>query len=125
MNLVAKEFVASRKDKKGVLILSEKAGAATELNGALLINAFDKTATSSAIYQALIMSENEQTDRMHLMQYRVKTYNVFRWADEFLLQLQDTKEEVKEFADGKNEHDKIFGHEYFVIEFMQSFYGKF
>lgn len=95
MNLVAKEFVASRKDKKGVLILSEKAGAATELNGALLINAFDKTATSSAIYQALIMSENEQTDRMHLMQYRVKTYNVFRWADEFLLQLQDTKEKQK------------------------------
>jgi len=35
------------------------------------------------------------------------------------------KEEVKEFTDGKNEHDKIFGHEYFVIEFMQSFYGKF
>ena len=37
----------------------------------------------------------------------------------------EEKEEVKEFADGKNEHDKIFGHEYFVIEFMQSFYGKF
>ncbi len=95
MNLVAKEFVASRKDKKGILILSEMAGAATELNGALLINPFDKTATSSAIHQALIMSENEQTDRMDLMQYRVKTYNVFRWADEFILQLHDTKEKQK------------------------------
>lgn len=95
MNLVAKEFVASRKDKKGILILSEMAGAATELNGALLINPFDKTATSSAIHQALIMSESEQIDRMDLMQYRVKTYNVFRWADEFLLQMQDTKEKQK------------------------------
>ncbi|HRG46456.1 MAG TPA: bifunctional alpha,alpha-trehalose-phosphate synthase (UDP-forming)/trehalose-phosphatase [Leptospiraceae bacterium] len=95
MNLVAKEFVASRKDKKGILILSEMAGAATELNGALLINPFDKTATSSAIHQALIMSENEQSDRMDLMQYRVKTYNVFRWADEFILQLHDTKEKQK------------------------------
>jgi trehalose 6-phosphate synthase/phosphatase len=92
MNLVAKEFVASRKDNKGVLILSEKAGAATELNGALLINAFDKVATAKAILQAIEMSESEQSDRMKLMQYRVKTYNVFRWADEFLDQLREVKE---------------------------------
>lgn len=98
MNLVAKEFVASRKDKKGVLILSEKAGAATELNGALLINAFDKIETAKAILQALEMSDLEQADRMKLMQYRVKRYDVFRWADEFLIQLDEVKEKQKKVS---------------------------
>ena len=98
MNLVAKEFVASRKDLRGVLILSEKAGASTELNGALLINAFDKMATAKAIYQAIDMHESEQMDRMKLMQYRVKTYDVFRWADEFLSELFEVKTKQKKVS---------------------------
>jgi trehalose 6-phosphate synthase/phosphatase len=96
MNLVAKEFVASRKDRQGVLILSDKAGAATELNGALLINPFDKIETAKAIGQAINMPATEQTDRMKLMQYRVKNYDVFRWADEFITQLNDIKEKQKQ-----------------------------
>ncbi len=91
MNLVAKEFIASRKDEKGVLILSEMAGSAMELGEAIQINPTDKNEISLAIKQALIMPEKEQRLRILSMQQRIKNYDVFHWANDFITQLDKVK----------------------------------
>jgi trehalose 6-phosphate synthase len=85
MNLVAKEFVASRDDEKGVLILSTFAGASRELMEALMVNPFDARATAEAIDIALRMDVDEQADRMRLMRSVVSENNVFYWAGRMLL----------------------------------------
>jgi len=87
MNLVAKEFVAARNDGKGVLILSQFAGAAKELKDAIIINPYNGEQTADAIYQALTMSASEQQLRMEKMREVVKNYNIFRWSAEFLRSL--------------------------------------
>jgi trehalose 6-phosphate synthase len=85
MNLVAKEFVAARDDELGVLILSLFAGAARELNEALIVNPYDEHGVGEAIGRALKMSENEQRERMRLMRDQIRTRNVYRWAGQMLL----------------------------------------
>jgi trehalose 6-phosphate synthase/phosphatase len=95
MNLVAKEFVASRADKKGVLILSELAGAANELSEALLVNPMDENEMAAAIHQALTMPEDEQGRKLELMQKRLIDYDVTNWVNDFLQQLNDTKDRQK------------------------------
>jgi trehalose-6-phosphate synthase len=85
MNLVAKEFVAARDDEQGVLILSGFAGASRELAEALIVNPYDLESVSTAIGQALGMSEKEQRDRMRLMRDVVRNRNVYRWAGQMLL----------------------------------------
>lgn len=90
MNLVAKEYVASRKDQ-GVLILSELAGAASELGEALLVNPFDPGDVASAIHQALNMSPDTQQYKLGLLQNRLKEYSVNHWINDFLKQLAETK----------------------------------
>jgi trehalose 6-phosphate synthase/phosphatase len=92
MNLVAKEYVASCIDK-GVLILSELTGAANELNEALLVNPTDVDEVASAIDTALNMPLVEQRSRLSYMQRRLKNYDVFKWMDEFLDCLIETKKE--------------------------------
>lgn len=87
MNLVAKEFVASRQDKKGVLILSETAGAASELGEAILVNPTDRVAIADSIYKALTMPAAEQAERNEEMQKRLQTYDVAKWGEDFLSQL--------------------------------------
>jgi trehalose 6-phosphate synthase/phosphatase len=87
MNLVAKEFVASRVDGEGVLVLSEFAGAATELHGALVVNPYDVDAVAEAIYGALSMAPDERRARMSALRDRVTTYDVHAWAASFLEQL--------------------------------------
>ncbi|MBK8498546.1 MAG: bifunctional alpha,alpha-trehalose-phosphate synthase (UDP-forming)/trehalose-phosphatase [Flavobacteriales bacterium] len=87
MNLVAKEFVAARKDRRGVLILSETAGAANELGGAILINPTDRDAIAGALHAALEMPAEEQSLRMAEMQQRLTRYDVVRWAEDLLDQL--------------------------------------
>jgi trehalose 6-phosphate synthase/phosphatase len=96
MNLVAKEFVASRKDKKGVLILSELAGAARELSGALLINPNDIEEMSAGILQGLQMEPEEQERRMIPMQQRIAAFDVHAWAAAFLdtLKIQKGKQQA-------------------------------
>src|SRR6185369_3624332 len=84
MNLVAKEFIASRPDQTGVLILSEMAGAAKEMGEALIINPFHREDFSKALEQALTMPVEEQIRRNQLMQERLRRYNVVRWADDFV-----------------------------------------
>jgi len=80
MNLVAKEFVASRDDEDGVLILSRFAGASGELHDALMVNPYDIDQLATAIHQALTMSDVERTDRMGRMHHSVLENNVYRWA---------------------------------------------
>lgn len=88
MNLVAKEFVASRKDRRGVLVISEMAGAVHELKGALSINPNDTIEMAQKIKQALEMPEKEQEQRMRSMQRRIKNYDVRTWAEEFISELR-------------------------------------
>ena len=84
MNLVAKEFIATRVNLDGVLILSEMAGASKELFEALLVNPFDLNSMADSIYKALTMSLDEQKERNRSMQKRLRRYTVQRWANEFM-----------------------------------------
>lgn len=87
MNLVAKEYVACRTDGTGVLILSEMAGAASELPEALLINPNSIEEIADALKVALEMPQPEQKARLDAMQRRLKRYDVVRWAQDFLQSL--------------------------------------
>lgn len=86
MNLVAKEFVASRDDDRGVLVLSTFAGASRELLEALLVNPYDVDTLAETLHQALSMPEEEQRDRMRLMRELVRDNNVYAWAGSMLLE---------------------------------------
>lgn len=97
MNLVAKEFVASRKDGQGVLILSEMAGAARELTDALIINPNDTKEMAEKIRCAFEISREKQQRRIELMQTRIKQYDVNAWAEDFLTQLKNIKKRQQDF----------------------------
>jgi trehalose 6-phosphate synthase len=84
LNLVAKEYIASRVDADGVLILSEFAGVAYQLPEALLVNPYSTEDMVAALVQALQMPKEEQRQRMQAMQDRIKTENMAWWAQEFL-----------------------------------------
>jgi trehalose 6-phosphate synthase/phosphatase len=88
MNLVAKEFVASRTDGDGVLVLSEFAGASWELPEAIQVNPYDVEATAESYYRALTMEEEERRSRLRPLRARVEAYDVHRWAATFLEQLE-------------------------------------
>jgi len=96
MNLVAKEFVASRDDNRGVLILSTFAGAAQELSDALLVNPYDVQQVASAILRALEMPTEEQATRMEHMRTNVRENNVYRWAANLLSDLTDIRIDAPE-----------------------------
>jgi trehalose 6-phosphate synthase/phosphatase len=84
MNLIAKEFLATKKDGKGVLILSGMAGAAKELVEAIIINPNNVEAIAEAINEALEMPIDEQKTRNRIMQKRLRHYNVSRWVNDFM-----------------------------------------
>ena len=88
MNLVAKEFAASRVDEDGVLILSEFAGAADELTDAVIVNPYDVDGTAEAIHLALTMEPAERRRRMRGLRAKVAAYDIHKWAAEFLEQLR-------------------------------------
>ena len=98
MNLIAKEFIATKRDGKGVLIISEMTGAASEMGEALIVNPNNKAAIVAAIKEALEMPENEQIERNKLMQKRLKRYNVLRWSSDFLNALFDIKKTQHEIS---------------------------
>jgi alpha,alpha-trehalose-phosphate synthase [UDP-forming] len=87
MNLVAKEFLAARRDERGVLILSQFTGAARELRDALLVNPYDIDQTAEAIRAALEMEPEEKQLRMHRMRRVVKEHNIYRWAGSLITEL--------------------------------------
>src|SRR5262249_39995024 len=85
MNLVAKEFVTARDDERGVLILSEHAGAARQLAKALIVDPRDVAGAAGALARALTMPEAEQSNRMRALRSVVAEFNAYRWAGAMLL----------------------------------------
>src|SRR4029077_18614679 len=91
MNLVAKEFVASRDDLHGVLILSRFAGASHELGDALAVNPYDTEQMAYSIRQALEMRPEERRMRMQRMRATVREHNVYRWAGKLIEELCEVR----------------------------------
>jgi trehalose 6-phosphate synthase len=91
MNLVAKEFVASRYDLHGVLILSRFAGASHELGDALSVNPYDTEQMADSIRLALEMRPEERRMRMQRMRAVVREHNVYRWAGKLIEELCDIR----------------------------------
>jgi len=88
MNLVAKEFLASRIDGDGVLVLSEFAGAAWELPEAVQVNPYDTEGTAEGFYRALTMDPDERRARLAPLRARVQAFDVHHWVSSFLDQLE-------------------------------------
>lgn len=88
MNLVAKEFVATRTDRDGVLVLSEFAGAASELGEALHVNPYDVDRMAARIREALLMPAMERRSRMRALRLRVMSHDAERWAESFVDAMQ-------------------------------------
>lgn len=111
MNLVCKEFIASKLDKKGVLILSEMAGASKELSDAIQINPNDIHQFVDALHQALTMEEEEQVHRMEVMQKSLQRYNIHHWVSLFMERLAFIRHEqlslVTKIIDEHTETDII------------------
>jgi trehalose 6-phosphate synthase/phosphatase len=99
MNLVAKEYTATKVDGKGVLILSETAGAAQELGEAIVINANNQEEIAQALVKALEMPEQEQIEHNRTMQERLRRYDVVQWANEFMDKLLSTKKLQREMEE--------------------------
>ena len=92
MNLIAKEYLACRTDESGVLILSEMAGASKELNEAIIVNPNNPADIAKAIKEALEMPAAEQIRRNKIMRERLKRYNVVKWANDFMSNLDSIKQ---------------------------------
>ncbi len=91
MNLVAKEYIATKINHKGVLILSEMAGATKELGEALSVNPNNVEDVAEAIHTALIMPDKEREKAIISMQKRIKRYDIHKWASEFIEALNKTE----------------------------------
>lgn len=98
MNLVAKEFVATKRNEPGVLILSEMAGASTELSDAIIVNPTDSEEIGNAILKALEMPVEEQKEAMQAMQQVISTQTVGQWANDFISELQEVRKQNKELT---------------------------
>ena len=102
MNLVAKEFLAARRDERGVLILSQFTGAARELRDALLINPYDIDQTAEAIRVALEMEPEERQMRVHRMRKTIREHNIFRWAGNLVTELCELRLDGGDRVPGKS-----------------------
>lgn len=98
MNLVAKEYIAVKKDATGVLILSEMAGAGSEMGEAIIVNPNNRTQISWALKYALNMEEKEKKKRILSMQKRLKEYDVKKWANDFKENLISIKNKQKNLS---------------------------
>ncbi len=101
MNLVAKEFVASRHDERGVLILSCFTGAARELQDSLQVNPYDIDQTAEAIRTALEMEPEEKQGRMQRMRKVIREHNVYRWAGRLIADLCEVRLDTQQPASRK------------------------
>jgi len=90
MNLVAKEYIAARTDNEGMVVISETAGAVSELGEAVIVNANDNNAIAEGIKTALEMPYDEKVARNKIMHKRLKRYNVEFWAKDFIDALSRT-----------------------------------
>jgi trehalose 6-phosphate synthase/phosphatase len=119
MNLVSKEFAASRTDGDGVLVLSEFAGASVEMAEALHVNPYDVEQTADAIRRALSMPEDQRRDRMTALRRRVKAHDSFRWSKAFMEALApcgeapsmetgiSTREEIEALVNGLRRAERL------------------
>jgi trehalose 6-phosphate synthase len=98
MNLVAKEFVASRDDERGVLILSQFTGASRELPEALIVNPYNIDQCAAALHVALDMPKDEQRNRIRSMRGLIQEYNVYRWAGRMLLDASRLRQRTRLFG---------------------------
>jgi trehalose 6-phosphate synthase/phosphatase len=98
MNLIAKEYIATKTDGKGVLVLSEMAGAVEELREAIIVNPNSTEEIAEALKKALSMPEDEQIRRNRIMQERLRNYNIKVWADDFVNNLSQVKKNQKELS---------------------------
>jgi trehalose-6-phosphate synthase len=96
MNLVAKEYVAAKRDERGVLILSRFTGAARELRDAIIVNPYDIEATGEAIAQALRMDVTEMAERMRRMRNTIREHNIYWWASSLIGELCEVRLEQAE-----------------------------
>ncbi len=120
MNLVAKEYVASQVDEKGMLILSEFAGAAEELEGALLVNPYNIEDFADRIETVLDMNQTEKAARMRSLRKHVKTHDIYRWISDFITETAEISlskdEQFRYILDCTDEIKKrIAGREIFVF----------
>lgn len=95
MNLVAKEYIASKQETKGVLVISEFAGASKELSDALVINPYAVQRTSRTLYDAISMEDEEKDERMHASQAIVSKFTVHHWVNLFMQRLEEIKNEQR------------------------------
>ena len=109
MNLVCKEFIASKVDRSGVLVLSEMAGAARELTEASIINPNDVEQMATAIASALEMPISEQRARLDTMQKTIKKFNIHVWVDSFLQNLHAIKEKQRRMRTRRISEDTLSG----------------
>ncbi len=110
MNLVAKEYLACQSQAgRGTLILSETAGAAAELGEAMIVNPNNIEAMCEAISGGLSLPEDQKKASVDHMYKRIDKYNVFRWAEDFMVHLEQMKRERDEnrrhFLDDENRHN--------------------
>ena len=96
MNLVAKEFLAARRDESGVLILSQFTGAARELRDALLVNPYDIEQTAEAIRVAIEMEPEDKQLRIQRMRRVIKENNIYRWAGNLITELCEVRLDAQE-----------------------------
>jgi len=92
MNLIAKEYVATKRDQPGVLILSEMAGASIELTDAIIVNPTDTEEIADAIHTALEMPVEDQMRALEAMQDIISTQTVQQWAKDFFAEMREVKE---------------------------------
>lgn len=107
MNLVAKEYIASKQKYSGVLILSELTGAVDELPESLIVNPNDTSAIVYAIKTALETRENKKVADINRMQQRISNYDVQAWANDFFDQLKGSKLQQTKVTSKRLTHDKL------------------
>jgi trehalose 6-phosphate synthase len=104
MNLVAKEYIATRSDEQGSLILSRFTGASHELMDALVVNPYDTEELADAVHTALVMLPDEKRARMQRMRALVQEHNVYRWAGSLIGELAGIRLETVEPATTSGSH---------------------
>lgn len=92
MNLVAKEYVASRDDEDGILLLSVFAGAARELPEALLINPYDIEECAETLRRAITMPKEERRQRIMAMREHIRQWNIYRWAAQMMTDAAEVRD---------------------------------
>lgn len=97
MNLVAKEYVAACDDGNGALVLSQFAGAAKELEGALIVNPYDTQQVARAIHRAIGMPLAERRARMQVMRDQIAASSIYDWSEKLLTDMRDVRQQSAGF----------------------------